>query len=410
MKFAITGLGMLNGLGSTVQENWTNLTAGKSAIQEFSWPADNPDNLPQTHRGIQINVGAPSPTPQFPEDKYNGDDRYWSRCTKTAVYVAEQAYLDSGLTSKNLGVIFATTAGTYEALGKAMNTMDDGRSKFSPKQIMNSTIDYASGQIVKTLGLTGMSTGMHAACASGLYALDYGIKTLLTDPDLDAVVVGGADTSIHSYVYFYFQNLGALSKESAEHACKPFDVDRSGIVLGEGGAALIIEPLEKAVARGAHIHALILGTGLASDGKYDISPDPNGTSQRSAVLKALRMANLDKSDIDFINAHATGTPLGDDIEFDIMRELFPNKVMVSNKGQLGHSLGASGIIETIYTVLSLQNQLAPPNVNLTTPLGQGMQLPTISTTIKAKYAVKNSFAFAGRSACAILAKYDGELE
>jgi 3-oxoacyl-[acyl-carrier-protein] synthase II len=410
MKFAITGIGILNGLGDTVDENWQNLLAGKTAIQDITWPEDDPDVLPATHKGIEVHTCAPSPTPEFTKDQYENAHRYWAKSTKMGVYVADKAYRDSGQTSKNIGLAFSTTTGSFTVIGKGMKTLDQGRSKFSPRTILNSTIDYPCWQISQCLGLNGFSTSMHSACSTGVYLLDYAIKSLITDPDLDGVMIGGADSSFQSFVFFYFQNLNALSREPAATACKPFDINRSGIVIGEGAGAFMLEPLEKAVARGAHIYGLVLGTGLAGAGEYGTDPDPNGTTQKIAVHKALRMSGINAEDIDYINAHATGTVVGDDIEYELMNTLFPNKVMVSNKGQIGHSLGVSGVLETIYTTLALRDQRTPPNFNLTDPIGTGMQLPREATKIYAKYALKNSFAFAGRSACAVLAKYDGETE
>lgn len=410
MKFAITGIGILNGLGDTLDENWSNLLAGKSTIEDVTWPEDNPNTLPATCKGLHINTCFTSPTPEFTRDEFNNEHRYWTRSTKMAVYTAVQAYKDSGLTSKNVGMFFTTTIGHQEVNNKILKSLDKGNDKYSPKQILNGTTSYCSDQAQKYLNLQGPALAMNSACATGTYLLDYGIKTLMTDPDLDAVMIGASETCLQPFVFYFFQNLNALSRRSAVDACKPFDVDRSGFVLGEASCAYIIEPLEKAVARGARIYGLVLGTGLAGSGVYDTEPDPTGYTQRLAVQKALRAAGINHEDIDYINAHATGTPLGDELEYDLMNDMFPGKVMVSNKGQIGHTLGASSVIEIVYTIMALKEQRTPPNVNLTNPVRQGMQLPTVETKIHAKYALKNSFAFGGRSACAVLAKYDGETE
>jgi 3-oxoacyl-[acyl-carrier-protein] synthase II len=410
MKFAITGIGILNGLGDTLDENWSNLLAGKSSIEDVTWPEDNPNVLPATCKSLHINTCFSSPTPEFTRDEFNNEHRYWTRSTKMAVYTAVQAYKDSGLTSKNVGMFFTTTIGHQEVNNKILKALDKGNDKYSPKQVLNGTTSYCSDQAQKYLNLQGPAMAMNSACATGTYLLDYGMKTLMTDPDLDAVMIGASETCLQPFVFYFFQNLNALSRRSAVDACKPFDVDRSGFVLGEASCAYIIEPLEKAVARGARIYGLALGTGLAGSGVYDTEPDPTGYTQRLAVHKALRAAGINHEDIDYINAHATGTPLGDELEYDLMNDMFPGKVMVSNKGQIGHTLGASAVIEIVYTIMALKEQRTPPNINLTNPVRQGMQLPTIETKIHAKYALKNSFAFGGRAACAVLAKYDGETE
>jgi 3-oxoacyl-[acyl-carrier-protein] synthase II len=404
MKFAITGIGILNGLGSTVNENWKNLLDGNSAIQKFEWPEDNPKNFPKTHRSLHVTVGAPSPTPAYTKEEFSNKHKYWDRCTKMGVYTARQALEDSGLTSKNVGVVFSTVNGATITKADVMRSLEDGRVHFSPKSILNSTYDYLSGVVARSFKLTGMSSGIHAACATGLYSLDYAIKTLLVDDELDAVIVGGSDTSIEAMGYYYFQTLGALSETES----KPFDVNRSGFIPGEASACMVIEPLDKAQARGATIYGLILGTGLASVCEHETNPDVEGKSPRLAAHRALKMSRLHASDIDYINAHATGTPAGDEIEFNAMKDLFPNKVMTANKGQIGHTLGASGVIETIYTVLALRDQISPPIANLENPVGEGMILPTKAIPITARYAIKNNFAFGGRSACVILEKYNGE--
>lgn len=410
MKFAITGIGILNGLGDTLDENWSNLLAGKSTIEDVTWPDDDPNVLPATCNGLHINTCFTSPTPEFTRDQFDNEHKHWARSTKMTVYTAIQAYKDSGLESKNVGVFFTTTIGQMEANNKILKALDKGRDKYSPKQILNGTTSYCSDQAQKYLNLQGPAVSMNGACATGTYLLDYGMKTLMTDPDLDAVMVGASETCFQPFIFYFFQNLNALSKLPAADACRPFDQNRSGFVLGEASCAYILEPLEKAVARGARIYGLVLGTGIAGSGVYDTEPDPTGYTQRLAVQKALRAARIDPEDIDYINAHATGTPVGDELEYDLMNGMFHGKVMVSNKGQIGHTLGASSVIELIYTVMALKDQKTPPNVNLTTPVGQGMQLPTVETKIHAKYALKNSFAFGGRAACAVLAKYDGETE
>jgi 3-oxoacyl-[acyl-carrier-protein] synthase II len=408
MKFAVTGIGILNGLGSTVEENWQNLLAGKTAIKQIDWPEDNPKKFPKTHKSITVTVGAPSPTPEFTKEEFSNKHKYWDRCTKMGVYTANQALLDSGLESKNVGIVFSTVNGATATKADVMRSIEDGRVHFSPKSILNGTYDYLSGVIARQFDLNGMTACLHDACATGLYSLDYAIKSLIVDPDLDAIIVGGVDTPIEAMGYYYFQTLGALSQDTADIASRPFNKQRTGFVPGEGSACIIIEPLEKAIKRNAKIYGIVLGTGLATVGHHETDPDPLGLAPRLAVSRALKMAKIDASQINYVNAHATGTPAGDEIEFNAMRDLFPGVVMTANKGQIGHTLGASGVFETIYTILALRDQMSPPIANLKDPVGDGMILPTEAMPIKARYAIKNNFAFGGRSACAILEQYNGD--
>lgn len=404
-RYAVTGIGLINGLGSSLEENWKSLLAGNTAIKEITWPEDNPRKFPKTHKAITVKTGAPTIVPEFEEMAYGGLAQLWDPCVKIAVKTTEDAIADSGLTSKNVSVIYSTTGGSTASRAYSSRGLEDGKERILPRQIIQSTLDYISGTICRLFEFNGLSTSLHAACATGLLSIDYGLKCLETDEELDAVIVGGADVPVEAHQFYYFQNLGALSLEPADKASRPFDKNRSGFVAGEGAGCLVIEPLEKAQARGAKIYAILRGVGSASAGKHDTSPDSAGEAAKMAALKAIKIAGLKTEDIDYINAHATGTILGDDVEFYAMRELFPNKVMVSNKGQIGHTLAGSGIIETIYTILALRDQVTPPIANLEDPLDTGMSLPTTATKINAKYAIKNNFAFSGRSACAVIERY-----
>jgi 3-oxoacyl-[acyl-carrier-protein] synthase II len=177
--------------------------------------------------------------------------------------------------------------------------------------------------------------------------------------------------------------------------------------MGEGSATVIIEPLGKAKARGAKIYAVVNSTSFITLFDSDTSPDPEGIGAKLCVQQALDKAGITADQINYINAHATSTPTGDQIEFDAMQSIAPDRVMVSNKGQIGHAMSASGIIETIYTVLSMRDSVSPGNANLTEPLGTGMNLINTATPMDIKYAIKNSFGFGGRNASMILERYDG---
>ena len=405
-KYAVTGIGILNGLGFDLQENWENLLAGKSAIKEIKWPEDDPSKFPKTHKKLTAVAGAPCPMPEFEEHEFGGHYQYWDPCVKIALASVRDAMRDSQLTSKNVSVVYSTTGGCMQSRAYMTRNLDDGRERILPRQVIQATLDYISGVIARMYQCNGGSVALHSACSTGLVSIDYAIKQLEVDNDLDAVIVGGADMPIEGFQSYYFQNLGALSIKPAEIASRPFDKDRSGFVAGEAAGALIIEPLEKAKARGAKIYGIIRSVGTASAGTHDTAPDKDGIAAKAAVTKAVRQAGLQLSDIQYINAHATGTKVGDDIEFNAMRDLFPNVTMTANKGQIGHTLAASGIVETIYTILALRDQMSPPTVNLVNPIDTGINIPTMATAITAKYAIKNNFAFGGRAASAVIERYE----
>jgi 3-oxoacyl-[acyl-carrier-protein] synthase II len=268
-------------------------------------------------------------------------------------------------------------------------------------------VDFISAKIAGYYKLYGPNTSLNSACTSGLTGIDFAINTLKTDPELDGMIVGGVDHLVEPIFMYWFQTLGALAISDDPSANCPFDTKRSGFVMGEGAATLIIEPMSKALARGANIYAIIRSTHLSTLYESDTSPDLSGDGAKLCVLKALEKAQVAASDISYINAHATSTPIGDKIEFDCVYSLMPGRVMVSNKGQLGHTMAGAGIVETIYTLLAMKHSTTPPNINLTDPLDTGMILPTSQMALDIKYAIKNSFGFGGRNSSIVLERYDG---
>lgn len=405
MDYVITGIGVYNGLGSTPESSWTNLLAGQSAIQTFTWPEDDPTHFPSTHKSIKINVAATSPklqdTDPHPE-YFNYGWVDWDPNTRACLLTVDQAINDSNLTSKNVGVVVSTFGSGTTLRLDLFSALNNGARRVSPRKTLNIGLDFPAAQIAAVYRVTGPNTSMDSACTTGITSIDAAINQLKANPELDAMIVGGADHMAEPIYMYWFQNLGALSPDGS----RPFDRSRNGFVMGEGSAAMIIEPLNKALARGAKIYAKILSTSFVTLFDSDTSPDPEGTGAKLCVNQALERAGITANDIGYINAHATSTPIGDQIEYNAMLALTPERVMVSNKGQIGHTMSTAGIVETIYTVLALRDQKTPGNANLTDPCGQGMILPTKSINIDARYAVKNSFGFGGRNASIVLERYE----
>ena len=404
MEYVITGIGVYNGLGSTPESSWTNLLAGKSAIQQLTWPEDDPGKFPSTYRSIKVNIAATSPklqdTDLHPEHfDYGWAD--WDPNTRACLLTVDQAITDSNLTSKNVGVVVSTFGSGTTLRLDLFSALNNGARRVSPRKTLNIGLDFPAAQIAAIYRVTGPNTSMDSACTTGITSIDAAVNQLKANPELDAMIVGGADHMAEPIYMYWFQNLGALSLDGS----RPFDRSRNGFVMGEGAAAMIIEAKDKALARGAKIYATIKSTSFITLFDSDTSPDPEGTGARLCVEQALSKAGISADDIGYINAHATSTPVGDQIEFDVMQKLTPDRVMVSNKGQLGHAMSTAGILETIYTVLALRDQRTPGNANLTDPCGQGMILPTAVININARYAVKNSFGFGGRNASIVLEQY-----
>ena len=405
-KYVVTGIGIHNSLGHTAQESWSNLISGKSAVQPVVWPEDNPDNYPATHNSVaKIKIAAPSQKLTSEDPHPAKFDYAWNQFdpnTRACLMSVEEAVQDAGLTSSRTGVIITTFGSGSTLRLDLFNAINKGRTKYPPRKVLNIGLDFPAAQVAGIYGFSGTNTAMDSACTTGITSIDYAISALKADPSLDAMVVGGADHLVEPINMFWFHVLGALCPSDNPADNCPWDRRRSGFVMGEGAATMIIEPLSKAQARGAKIYGAILSTNLYTLFDSDTSPDPSGVGARTCVQGALDKAGITADQVDFINAHATSTPVGDEIEYNAMAALTPGRVMVSNKGQIGHTMSQAGIVETIYTLLGMQQGRQPGNANLVDPLGQGIVLPNTAINIDVKYAVKNSFGFGGRNASMVL--------
>jgi len=406
-QYVITGMGIHNGLGRTVNESWANLLAGNTAVSSVTWPEDDEDRFPRTYSGIKVHWTARDLVhlDTYPE-QFDYGWRQWDPNTRSCLLTVNEAMTMSGLKSNNIGVTVSTFGGATTIRTEVFANLDRGR-KASPRKTLNLGLDFPAAQIARIWAANGPNTCLNSACTTGLTSIEIAVNHLRADPNLDAMIVGGSDCTTDAIYMFWFQSLGALSTspDIATASC-PWDRKRNGFVMGEGAATIIIEPMSKALARGATILGIVRSTSLYTQFDSDTSPDPEGTGARRAVELALTRAGIKASDVGYVNAHATSTPIGDDIEFAAMKALTPGAVMVSNKGQIGHAMAGCGIVEAIYTVQALRLGITPPNVNLTEPLGEGMILPTVATPLDTKYAIKNSFGFGGRNASMVLERYD----
>ena len=409
-QYVVTGIGIYNSLGKSAEESWSNLLAGKSAVQQISWPLDDPTAYPATHSSVaKTRIAAPAV--KLTEDDHHPEHfdygwRHRDPNTRACLMSVDEAVRDSGLASERAGVIITTFGSGTSLRLDLFNAIDKGRTKYPPRKVLNIGLDFPAAQVAAIYGFCGTNTAMDSACTTGITSIDYAITSLKADPTLDAMIVGGADHLCEPINIFWFQSLGALCPSDNPEDNRPFDVNRSGFVMGEGAATMVIEPLSKAKARGAKIYGAILSTNLYTLFDSDTSPDPSGIGARTCVHGALDKAGITSNDIDFVNAHATSTPVGDEIEFNAMASLTPGRTMVSNKGQIGHSMSSAGVVETIYTLQGMRDGKVPGNANLLDPLGHGMILPTESIALDVKYAIKNSFGFGGRNASMVLARLD----
>lgn len=409
-QYVVTGIGIHNSLGSTAQESWANLIAGNSAVKKINWPEDNLDCWPNTYASVyKTKIAAISKkltNEDLHPEKFDYGWNHWDPNTRACLMSVDEAVEDSGIKSKKVGVIITTFGSGTTIRLDLFHSINKGRTKYPPRKLLNIGLDFPAAQVAAIYGFAGTNTAMDSACTTGITSIDYAITSLKADPNLDAMIVGGADHLCEPINIFWFQSLGALCPSDDPTDNRPFDVNRKGFVMGEGAATMVIEPLSKAQARGAKIYGKILSTNLYTLFDSDTSPDPTGIGARTCVQAALDKAGITADEVDFVNAHATSTPVGDEIEFAAMAVLTPGRHMVSNKGQIGHTMSTAGIVETIYTLQGMCLGQQPGNANLVDPLGTGMILPTKSITLDVKYAIKNSFGFGGRNASMVLARMD----
>lgn len=390
-RVAITGLGIVDPLGYNIDQCFDN------SLNDF-----NPIK-PITHFDLQDyhNVKIPIAAEVDPEgcdysDIPNDERKNLPDYVKLAVHAVGQAIKDSGNNSNNAAVIFSSLGADHWRREAFFKTLIERKSRYSPKSLLQFAYDYVSGYLCRLYNLNGINTSFSSSCSTSIISIDYARK--LTN-QYDFVVVGAADAMVDPGHMFWFQNLGAMSTEKS---C-PFDQTRSGFVMGEGAGCLILESEEKALARGAKIYGFITGVGLASDNESATSPTQEGLGGQLAVNRALDEANINT--VDFVSAHATSTPAGDEIEYSVIRKFFPTVPIYSLKGKIGHTMGPCGVIEIIHAIKSLHKGIVPKNYNLANSIA-----PTDTMLLKenlkicARSFLKNSYGFAGKCATIIVEK------
>lgn len=405
MDFVITGIGLYNGLGKTARTSFSSLLDGESTIVPISWPDFNHDTFPQSHKAVPATMAGLCPEPKDSEcvSEFMGYWRHWDPATRAGLLTVEEAVLESGIDSCNVGIIFSTFAGGPELRSKMLAALNQGK-RYSPRKSLNISREHMAAQVAAIYDFNGPNYSMTSACATGIVSIDTACAQLRANPELDAMVVGAADKTANALEMYWFNLLNAMSPTGVS---APFDKSRNGFVMGEGAATLIIEPFHKAFKRKANILAFIRGCGIVTKFDSDTSPDPEGEGAYECMMKACKNALIDPSDIDYVNAHATSTPVGDMIELRAISRLLgegKQVPVVSNKGQIGHTMSACGLIEIIYTILAMDGGISPGNANLIDPeiSFSNINLLRGKSTIRGRYAMKNSFGFGGRNASIII--------
>ena len=403
MKMAVTGVGVVSPLGNDLAHNMDNLINMEVPLVESRIKEDpiasqlmKLKKIFHTHYE-DVNID------DLIDDK---EMRYSDPICKTSMIAVDEAIRMSGI--KKLPEQTPVFVGSIQ--GGCLSELDwvsdliRGRRKIHPKVLLNSAQEYVSNIISEHYKIHGPCSVIAATCISGVQALQTAEKYLETGTDV--AIVGATDFMTSSTTLYYFQALGAHSKTPKS---VPWDKDRDGIIPGEGSVYLIVEPLEKAEARGAHIRWVIDGIGIASDAHHPTQPDPKGTGGRMAIEEAMEKAGTTVDDYNVINAHATGTPVGDPVEFNVLKEYFSkNTWLYSNKGQVGHMMGASCLIELVLGAEAMTLDVIPGNAGLVEPFDDTHFSFTYDAKKYFKYnkLMKTSFGFGGRSSAVSVSKYE----
>ena len=411
VRVVITGMGCVTPLGSTVADFWSSLVQGKSGVGRLTLFDASP--YPS-----QIAAEVKDFDPSIYID--SKQIRHMDRFVQFAMASTDMAIQDAGLdlekeNLQRVGVIFGSGIGGLKVIEDQHTIlMKKGPSRVSPFLIPMLITDIAPGHIAITYGLQGANFSISTACASSAHAVGMAFKTIL-EGKADIVISGGTEAAVTPLGLAGFCQMKALSKrnDAPERASRPFDKERDGFVMGEGAGVVILENLERAKRRDANIYAEIVGFGMSADAYHMTSPDPEGKGAALAMEGALRDAQISCSEIDYINAHGTSTPLNDQVETLAIKKVFGDfayRVPVSStKSMTGHTLGAAGGIELIGTVLSIQKGTIPPTINYENP-DPDCDLDYVPNKAREKrieVALSNSFGFGGHNAALVVRKFVG---
>ena len=407
-RVVVTGMGMLTPLGNDVASTWQALQQGKSGI-DFITHFDV-EAYSTKFAGLVKNFEV--------EPFFSGKEaRKMDLFIQYGVVAGIQAFRDSGIevTEQNAGRIGAAIGSGIGGLGLIEENHEkllaSGPRKLSPFFVPSTIINMISGHLSIMLGLQGPNISIVTACTTGVHNIGHAAR-MIAYGDADAMLAGGAEKASTTLGMGGFGAARALStrNDAPQQASRPWDKDRDGFVLGDGAGVVMLEEYEHAKARGAKIYAELVGFGMSGDAYHMTSPPENGRGAASAMVNALRDAGVAPEKVQYINAHGTSTPAGDIAETMAIKSVFgakPEGLMVSSsKSMLGHLLGAAGSVESIITVLSLQDQIVTPTINLDNP-DEGCDLdyvPHQSRQAKMEYALCNSFGFGGTNGSILFRK------
>lgn len=418
-RVVITGMGMVGPLGMGVEHSWKRLIAGESGAGRVS-RIDVSDIASQI--ACEIPRGDGTNGTFNPDDWMDPkDQRKVDEFIAYGLAAAGEALRDANWAPKSredqirTGVLVGSGIGGIGGIYDASITLvEKGPRRISPFFIPGRLINLASGYVSIAHGLKGPNHSVVTACSTGAHAIgDAGRLIMLGDADV--MVAGGAESPINRLSLAGFCACRALStgfNETPEKASRPYDRDRDGFVMGEGAGVMVLEALDHAVARGAKIYGELVGYGLSGDAYHITSPAEDGDGAFRCMSAALKRAGIASDDVDYINAHGTSTPLGDEIELRAVERLLGNRrtsvAMSSTKSSTGHLLGAAGAIEAIFSVLAIRDGVIPPTLNLDNPSVETSidLVPYVAKKRRVDIALSNSFGFGGTNASLVFRRYD----
>ena len=418
-RVVVTGLGLVTPLGGDVETTWKNILASKSGagrITRFD-PSDQKCTIACEVKPADHEYG-------FDASK-RVDHKVQRQVDPFIVYgidAAGQALEDAGLTDMSeedrlrAGCSIGSGIGGLPGIeSESLVLAEKGPGRVSPHFVHGRLINLVSGQVSIKYGLMGPNHAVVTACSTGAHAIGDAAR-MIKDGDADVMLAGGAESAICPLGIAGFAQARALStafNDEPEKASRPYDKDRDGFVMGEGAGVVVLEEYEHAKARGAKIYAEVVGYGLSGDAYHVTAPHPEGSGAFRSMEMALKKAGMDPADIDYINAHGTSTPMGDELELGAVRRLFGDAIgnvsMSSTKSAIGHLLGGAGAVEAIFCILAMRDQIVPPTLNLDNPSDSCEGVDLVPHTAKkrdVRAVLNNSFGFGGTNASLVLKKVD----
>lgn len=407
-RVVVTGTGMITSLGHNVDDTWSSILAAKSGLGEFTI-IDKGD----------LTSGGVCEIKDFDPVSYIGkrQTRRRDRFQQLAAVAGSEALSDSGLeitdlNREKIGIYIGTSVGGIRTLVSQEHVRQDrGLRRLSPFGIAMIMPNGAAGLMAIDHGIQGPSNTIATACASGNDAVGHGYKAIRSG-ELDAVLAGGAESLITLVAIGGFERAGATSSSTSDTP-KPFDLNRDGLVAGEGAAILVLESLDHARRRGANILGEIAGYGQTTDAFHITAPSKGGAGAARAIKLALDDAGLDPSEVDYVSAHGTGTQLNDSNETraikTVLGEHAYNIAVSSTKSMTGHVMGATGAIEAIFCILAIRDQVFPPTINYQTPDPECdlNYVPNTASSGKVRVTMNNAFGFGGHNAVLVIKEFEG---